>query len=101
MYHLFNIDRIKVINKVLAKLKRDFVFVGGAVVSLYVDRLSEEVRPAMASWKWAQLSISCAVIIYLPTIRLVYNANKRCHFRKIRLFKTGYVCNQVREIFFV
>lgn len=43
MSHHINIVRIKAISNILSALKQDFVFVGGAVVSLYVDRLAEEV----------------------------------------------------------
>jgi len=40
-----NIVRIKAVNRALANLGQEFVFVGGAVVSLYADRSAEEVRP--------------------------------------------------------
>ena len=41
-----NIIRLKAVNQALSGLLgQEFVFVGGAVVSLYADRLAEEVRP--------------------------------------------------------
>lgn len=45
MSHHTNIVRIKSVNNLLSDLEQDFVFVGGAVVSLYVDRIAEEARP--------------------------------------------------------
>jgi predicted nucleotidyltransferase len=45
MGHRTNITRIKAVNNALGNLKDDFVFVGGATVSLYADRMAEEVRP--------------------------------------------------------
>jgi predicted nucleotidyltransferase len=45
MNHHANIVRIKAVNRALSGLKEEFVFVGGAVVSLYADRIAEEVRP--------------------------------------------------------
>lgn len=40
-----NLVRIKSVYNLLRPLERDFVFVGGAVVSLYADTIAEEVRP--------------------------------------------------------
>jgi hypothetical protein len=45
MGHRTNITRIEAVNNALGNLKDDFVFVGGATVSLYADRMAEEVRP--------------------------------------------------------
>ena len=45
MGHKTNIQRIKTVNEALGDLKENFVFVGGATVSLYADRMTEEVRP--------------------------------------------------------
>lgn len=45
MSHQTNIVRIKSVNNLLSRLDVDFVFVGGAVVSLYVEREAEEARP--------------------------------------------------------
>ncbi|MES2111682.1 MAG: nucleotidyl transferase AbiEii/AbiGii toxin family protein [Bacteroidota bacterium] len=44
-----NLARIKIVCEALADLQQDFVFVGGAVVSLYVTNpdLASEVRPTM------------------------------------------------------
>jgi predicted nucleotidyltransferase len=42
--HRRNIDRIKAVSRAFGKLKEDIVFVGGATVSLYADRMAEEVR---------------------------------------------------------
>lgn len=44
MSHAINIKRIAAVNEALQPLKQDFVFVGGAVLSLYADRTAEEVR---------------------------------------------------------
>jgi hypothetical protein len=43
--HSINITRIKAINNALADLRDKVVFVGGATVSLYADRIAESVRP--------------------------------------------------------
>lgn len=40
-----NIRRIRTVNTALGNLKDKFVFVGGATVSLYADRMTEEMRP--------------------------------------------------------
>jgi hypothetical protein len=45
MSHRINITRIKAVNNALGELKHHVVFVGGATVSLYADRMTEEVRP--------------------------------------------------------
>src|SRR5664280_856582 len=45
MSNRINITRIKAVNNALRDLKDNFVFVGGATVSLYVDREAEEARP--------------------------------------------------------
>lgn len=45
MNHTINISRIKEIKNALEPLKDNFVFVGGATVSLYAKRMAEEVRP--------------------------------------------------------
>lgn len=45
MSHRVNITRIRVVSDVLGPLKDQVVFVGGATVSLYVDRAAEEARP--------------------------------------------------------
>ena len=45
MSHSTNITRIKAVNNALGELRKDTVFVGGATVSLYADRMTEEVRP--------------------------------------------------------
>jgi predicted nucleotidyltransferase len=45
MSHSTNITRIKAVNNALEQLRDDVVFVGGATVSLYADRMAEEVRP--------------------------------------------------------
>ena len=45
MSHRLNITRIKAVNNALGDLKDAVVFVGGATVSLYADRMTEEVRP--------------------------------------------------------
>ena len=45
MSHHKNIVRIKAVHNALGSLKDDVVFVGGATVSLYADRMAEEVRP--------------------------------------------------------
>lgn len=45
--HSYNIERIKAVSQALGKLKDDVVFVGGATVSLYADRMAEEVRATM------------------------------------------------------
>lgn len=44
MSHEINIDRIKILYKALGELKDQVVFVGGATVSLYADRVAPEVR---------------------------------------------------------
>jgi len=45
MSHHTNIVRIKAVANALSGLGQELVFVGGAVVSLYADRTTEEVRP--------------------------------------------------------
>jgi len=45
MSHTINISRIKEVKSALEPLKENFVFVGGATVSLYAKRMAEEVRP--------------------------------------------------------
>lgn len=45
MSHQENITRIRAIRNALADLNDEVVFVGGATVSLYTDRRTEEVRP--------------------------------------------------------
>lgn len=45
MSHRINITRIKAVNNALGELKDKVVFVGGATVSLYADRMAEEARP--------------------------------------------------------
>lgn len=45
MSHQQNIVRIKVVFDALQELANDVIFVGGAAVSLYADRLGEETRP--------------------------------------------------------
>jgi len=45
MNHSKNLVRIKAVYNALGPLKDQVVFVGGATVALYVDRMAEEVRP--------------------------------------------------------
>jgi len=45
MSHNHNIIRIKAINNLLGNLSGKFVFVGGATVSLYSEKMTSEVRP--------------------------------------------------------
>lgn len=45
MGHRVNIERIRKVFDALGKLAQECVFVGGATVSLYADRMAEEVRP--------------------------------------------------------
>jgi predicted nucleotidyltransferase len=45
MSHKVNITRIKAVSNALGELKDKVVFVGGATVSLYVDRVAPESRP--------------------------------------------------------
>lgn len=45
MSHQTNLLRIKAVYNALGSLQDDVVFVGGATVSLYADRMAEEVRP--------------------------------------------------------
>ena len=45
MSHRDNIVRIKAVFNALGTLRKDVVFVGGSTVSLYADRIAEEVRP--------------------------------------------------------
>ncbi len=47
MSHRENLTRIKAVCNALEELAEKVVFVGGATVSLYTDRLAEEVRPLM------------------------------------------------------
>ena len=45
MSHRENLLRIKAVNTALEELADEVVYVDGATVSLYIDRLAEEVRP--------------------------------------------------------
>lgn len=45
MSHQTNLLRIKAVHDALGSLRDDVVFVGGGTVSLYADRMAEEVRP--------------------------------------------------------
>src|SRR6185437_2224728 len=45
MSHRTNITRIRAVSNALGELRDKVVFVGGATVSLYADRLATEVRP--------------------------------------------------------
>ena len=45
MNHSKNLVRIKAVYNALGSLKDQVVFVGGATVAFYVDRMAEEVRP--------------------------------------------------------
>src|SRR5665647_384287 len=45
MSHRDNLLRIKAVHNALGPLKNEVIFVGGATVSLYADRMAEEVRP--------------------------------------------------------
>jgi predicted nucleotidyltransferase len=45
MSHGVNITRIKAVNNALGDLRDKVVFIGGATVSLYADRMAEEARP--------------------------------------------------------
>lgn len=45
MGHNVNIERIKSVFDALESLVKECVFVGGATVSFYADRMAEEVRP--------------------------------------------------------
>lgn len=45
MSHRTNITRIRAVSNALGELRDNVVFVGGATVSLYADRLATEVRP--------------------------------------------------------
>ncbi|MCF2506940.1 nucleotidyl transferase AbiEii/AbiGii toxin family protein [Dyadobacter sp. CY107] len=45
MSHQQNIIRLKVVYNALEELANEFVFIGGATVSLYADRVAEELRP--------------------------------------------------------
>lgn len=45
MSHREYLLRIKAVYNALEELAKDVVFVGGATVSLYTDRVAEEVRP--------------------------------------------------------
>jgi predicted nucleotidyltransferase len=45
MSHQTNITRIRAVNNALGDLREEVVFVGGATVSLYADRVAHEVRP--------------------------------------------------------
>lgn len=45
MSHRENLLRIKAVYNALGELADEVVFVGGATVSLYIDRIAEEVRP--------------------------------------------------------
>jgi predicted nucleotidyltransferase len=45
MSHQKNVLRIKAVHNALGSLRNDVVYVGGATVSLYAERMAEEVRP--------------------------------------------------------
>jgi hypothetical protein len=45
MSYMENIVRIKVVNNALEEISKEVVFVGGATVSLYADRIIGEIRP--------------------------------------------------------
>lgn len=45
MNHRLNLLRIKAVYNALGHLRDEVVFVGGATVSLYADRMAAEVRP--------------------------------------------------------
>jgi hypothetical protein len=45
MSHQKNLTRIKAVYNALGSLRNDVVFVGGATVSLYADRMVGEIRP--------------------------------------------------------
>lgn len=45
MSHRENLLRIKAVHNALGSLRSEVVFVGGATVSLYAERMAEEVRP--------------------------------------------------------
>lgn len=45
MSHQTNITRIRAVSNALGDLRNEVVFVGGATVSLYADRIATEVRP--------------------------------------------------------
>ncbi len=45
MSHLANITRIRAVSNALGNLRDEVVFIGGATVSLYADRMAPEVRP--------------------------------------------------------
>ncbi|MCK9401947.1 MAG: hypothetical protein M0Q26_00975 [Chitinophagaceae bacterium] len=45
MSHKQNLNRIKGVYKALGPMQKKVVFVGGATISLYMDKISEEVRP--------------------------------------------------------
>ena len=45
MSHLENLTRIKVVYDALEELGDQVIFVGGATVSLYGDKVSGEIRP--------------------------------------------------------
>jgi len=45
MSHRTNITRIRAVSNALGELRDKVVFVGGATVSLFADRLATEVRP--------------------------------------------------------
>ncbi|MCF2486669.1 nucleotidyl transferase AbiEii/AbiGii toxin family protein [Dyadobacter sp. CY347] len=45
MSHQQNIVRLKIVYNALEEMAGEFVFVGGATVSLYADRVAEEMRP--------------------------------------------------------
>lgn len=45
MSHADNVARIKTVYDALEEIAGDVVFVGGATVSLYADRLATESRP--------------------------------------------------------
>lgn len=62
--HAYNIERIKAVYDALGELKDEVVFVGGATVSLYADRMADEVRETIdvdivvevaSNWEYAAL----------------------------------------------
>lgn len=45
MSHQINMTRMRTVSNALEEMADQVIFVGGATVSLYADRLTEEVRP--------------------------------------------------------
>jgi hypothetical protein len=82
MNHRTNITRIKAVSTALGDLKDKVVFVGGATVSLYAERMAEEVRPTndvdillelWRKWDYAALEEKLFTTFY----QLFASANKR------------------------